>query len=126
MGEIRRLNSFKPFQGLFCISTMFFVVLGINNSVSNPSRDYSAFLHEAIIFPEPFLYCFKPFQGLFCISTLMDWYLLAIEEVSNPSRDILHFYPSPGVRSTSCYTRFKPFQGYSAFYTDRGRGRPEQ
>ncbi len=68
---MKNIGSFKPFQGLFCISTSYDRIHRRTQvSVSNPSRDYSAFLpRRAKALSLRIGISFKPFQGLFCIST---------------------------------------------------------
>ncbi|GAK61654.1 hypothetical protein U27_01555 [Candidatus Vecturithrix granuli] len=93
--------SFKPFQGLFRVSTheeearqMIFV------GVSNPSRDYSAFLQKyALAYSEDGL-SFKPFQGLFRVSTL--------NTVLENSPPLQGFKPFQGLFRVSTFMVFSP------------------
>ncbi|GAK61642.1 hypothetical protein U27_01543 [Candidatus Vecturithrix granuli] len=94
--------------------------------VSNPSRDYSAFLHATsanIVYALP--YCFKPFQGLFRVSTLLD--------VRRPFTEKSCFKPFQGLfrvsTLTTCHSSSitqpvsNPSRDYSAFLRIRcGRG----
>jgi hypothetical protein len=93
-GEPADESRFKPFQGLFCIST--------------------SFAH-----PQPrFIFsCFKPFQGLFCISTGGDYGKhCGFFHVSNPSRDYSAFLRFLWVKyQTSCFRVSNPSRDYSAF-----------
>ncbi|GAK59342.1 hypothetical protein U27_06326 [Candidatus Vecturithrix granuli] len=84
---------FKPFQGLFRVSTLqgpFFK--GIGRVVSNPSRDYSAFLRYRKSMRCVIFILFQTLPGIIprfytCSSTLSYTNLV----VSNPSRDYSAF-----------------------------------
>ncbi|GAK61636.1 hypothetical protein U27_01537 [Candidatus Vecturithrix granuli] len=133
-------SGFKPFQGLFRVSTnkkvrplrgaakKFQTLPGIiprfyslchflswgSYGVSNPSRDYSAFLllegHSDRVWLEG---RFKPFQGLFRVSTRKVGARQSSGiNVSNPSRDYSAFLrPSNLDDHWSPFLGFKPFQG---------------
>ncbi|GAK59347.1 hypothetical protein U27_06331 [Candidatus Vecturithrix granuli] len=130
---------FKPFQGLFRVSTTSSIVnLSKRVWVSNPSRDYSAFLRIVIPYDQieiwvvsnpsrdysAFLHLFlrlwrwfsrnsfKPFQGLFRVSTAVcQGYAKMVEAVSNPSRDYSAFLLLGIEHDMATQDRFKPFQG---------------
>ena len=89
--------SFKPFQGLFCISTMYSKWLSHKSlSVSNPSRGYSAFLRK----------CWNVIAGR--------------QRVSNPSRGYSAFLPAAAIICwTSASEVSNPSRGYSAFLPRR-------
>ena len=78
---------FKPFQGLFYISTRLFVGWYCSIIVvSNPSRGYSTFLLFDSRKINTAINGFKPFQGLFYISTQEATSCAKTPVVSNPSR----------------------------------------
>ncbi len=88
-GIARQLSAFQTLPGI--ILHFYFCRCACENcrqDVSNPSRDYSAFLQKCLHDSIQTLLCFKPFQGLFCISTNYFSHGLFAEEMS-----------------------FKPFQG---------------
>ncbi len=113
-GKDDDLRCFKPFQGLFCIST----VCGMFTSccmfsVSNPSRDYSAFLRGIKSNVKQVIGRFQTLPGI-----ILHFYARLSHDsapgrrrVSNPSRDYSAFLRSIRSKKPTSLKRFKPFQG---------------
>ena len=138
----RKHYGFKPFQGLFYISTNLSSIINHQSlRVSNPSRGYSTFLlrtdksqlYLSLRF-KPFqglfyistqrtfkkggedLWSFKPFQGLFYISTWKNViFSLRRGIVSNPSRGYSTFLRSLAAGDFQGAFVSNPSRGYSTF-----------
>ncbi|GAK59346.1 hypothetical protein U27_06330 [Candidatus Vecturithrix granuli] len=114
-------HRFKPFQGLFRVSTISERTISRTYiKVSNPSRDYSAFLRRARNFSTEFVPVSNPSRD----------YSAFLREINPPdSIDGISFKPFQGLFRVSTKTQpdgayaeadsFKPFQGLFRVSTGR-------
>ncbi|GAK61635.1 hypothetical protein U27_01536 [Candidatus Vecturithrix granuli] len=113
VGSINPSQGFKPFQGLFRVSThaVFHIVCTVLQFQTLPGIIPRFYLQSSGFIRRP-LRCFKPFQGLFRVSTQTMTPIAGVATAFQTLPGIIpRFYGVPSGSKHYGSLRFKPFQG---------------